>query len=222
MILYNTELWYYTFGQFHGNVTLVTKFLIYIFENNRSYVQNEAHFRRVRWELNYFTKKCNILTRFLEDFYVTNLRLLWKCPFRLQRYSFITTLFFRSLWWRYNQVLLYYLPPMHAYSKRSHSFRFSDENFVCISICLFSAIHTTCPTHLILLHLIIPVMFGVDYNVWSSSIIQFSPASCHFSLLHPNILGKLFPNSLNVCSSLNVRSQVSDPYKTTGKIIVLF
>jgi hypothetical protein len=27
---------------------LVTKFLIYIFENNKSYVQNEAHFRRVR------------------------------------------------------------------------------------------------------------------------------------------------------------------------------
>jgi hypothetical protein len=24
---------------------------------------------------------------------VTNIRLLWKCPFRLQRYSFITTLF---------------------------------------------------------------------------------------------------------------------------------
>jgi hypothetical protein len=72
---------------------LVTKFLIYIFENIKSYVQNEAHFRRVRWELNYFTKKCNILTRFLVDIYVTNIRLLWKCPFRLQRYSFITTLF---------------------------------------------------------------------------------------------------------------------------------
>jgi hypothetical protein len=43
--------------------------------------------------LNYFIKKCNILTRFLVDFYVTNIRLLWKCPFRLQRYSFITTLF---------------------------------------------------------------------------------------------------------------------------------
>jgi hypothetical protein len=24
---------------------------------------------------------------------VTNIRILWKCPFRLQRYSFITTLF---------------------------------------------------------------------------------------------------------------------------------
>jgi hypothetical protein len=76
----NAVLWYYTFGQFHGNVTLVIKFFIYIFENNKSYVQNEAHFRRVRWELKYFTKKCNILTRFLVCFYMTNIRLLWKCP----------------------------------------------------------------------------------------------------------------------------------------------
>jgi hypothetical protein len=106
MILCNAVLWYYTFGQFHSNVTLVTTFLIYIFENNKSYVQNEAHFRRVWWELNYFPKKCNILTLFLLDFYVTNIRLLWKCPSRL-RHSFITTLFFRSVWWRYNQVLLY-------------------------------------------------------------------------------------------------------------------
>jgi hypothetical protein len=116
MILYNAVLWYYTFGQFHGNVTLVTKFLIYnpIFENNKSYVQNEAHFRRVRWELNYCTKRCNILTRFLVDFYVTYIRLLWKCPPRL-RHSFIMTLFLRSLWWRYNRVLLYVCMYVYIY-----------------------------------------------------------------------------------------------------------
>jgi hypothetical protein len=102
MILYNAVLWCYTFGQFHRNVTLVTKFLIYIFENNKSYVQNEAHFRRVRWELNYCTKRCNILTRFLVDFYVTNIRLLWKCPSRLRHYflgpfdDFITEFYWDS------------------------------------------------------------------------------------------------------------------------------
>jgi hypothetical protein len=122
MILYNAVLWYYTFGQFHGNVTLVTKFLIYIFENNKSYVQNEAHFHTVRWELNYFTKKCNILTRFLVDFYVTNIRLLWKYQSRL-RHSFIMTLFFRSLWWRYNKVLLYiYIYDYLSISKQFLSF----------------------------------------------------------------------------------------------------
>jgi hypothetical protein len=29
-------------------------------------------------------------------------------------------------------------------------------------------------------------------------------------------------NTLNLCSSLNVRGQVSHPYGTTGKIIVLY
>jgi hypothetical protein len=41
-------------------------------------------------------------------------------------------------------------------------------------------------------------------------------------LLGPNILlSTLFSNTLNLCSSLNVRDQISHPYKTTGKIIVL-
>jgi hypothetical protein len=30
----------------------------------------------------------------------------------------------------------------------------------------------------------------------------------------------LFPNTPSLCSSLNVRNQVSHPYRTTGKIIV--
>jgi hypothetical protein len=43
------------------------------------------------------------------------------------------------------------------------------------------------------------------------------------SLLGPNILlSTLFSNTLSLCSSLNVRDQVSHPYKTTGKIIVLY
>jgi polysaccharide pyruvyl transferase WcaK-like protein len=36
----------------------------------------------------------------------------------------------------------------------------------------------------------------------------------------PNILlSTLFSNTLSLCSSLNVRDQVSHPYRTTGKII---
>jgi hypothetical protein len=42
-------------------------------------------------------------------------------------------------------------------------------------------------------------------------------------LLGPNILlNTLFSNTLSLCSTLNVREQVSHPYKTTGKIIVLY
>jgi hypothetical protein len=52
--------------------------------------------------------------------------------------------------------------------------------------------------------------------------MRFSPASCPFtsqrskySLKHP------FSNTLNLCSFLYVRDQVSHPYKTTGKTIVV-
>jgi hypothetical protein len=43
------------------------------------------------------------------------------------------------------------------------------------------------------------------------------------SLLGPNtLLNTLFSNTLSLRSSLNVRDQVSHPYKATGKIIVLY
>jgi hypothetical protein len=43
------------------------------------------------------------------------------------------------------------------------------------------------------------------------------------SLLGPNILlSTLFSNTLSLCSSLSVRDQVSHPYRTTGKVIVLY
>jgi hypothetical protein len=52
-------------------------------------------------------------------------------------------------------------------------------------------------------------------------LIMQSPITS--SLLGPNILlSTLFSNTLNLCSSLNVRDQVSHPYRTTGKIIVLY
>jgi hypothetical protein len=42
------------------------------------------------------------------------------------------------------------------------------------------------------------------------------------SLFSPNTLfSTLFSNTLSLCSSLNVRDQVAQPYRTTGKIIVL-
>jgi hypothetical protein len=43
------------------------------------------------------------------------------------------------------------------------------------------------------------------------------------SLLGPNILLKtLFSNTLSLCTSLSMRDQVSHPYKTTGRIVVLY
>jgi hypothetical protein len=43
------------------------------------------------------------------------------------------------------------------------------------------------------------------------------------SLFVPNILlSTLFSNTLNLCSSRNIRGKLSNPYRTTGKIIVLY
>jgi hypothetical protein len=44
-----------------------------------------------------------------------------------------------------------------------------------------------------------------------------------YGLFGPNIiLSTMFSNTLNLYSSLNVRDQVSHPYRTTGKIIVVY
>jgi hypothetical protein len=54
-------------------------------------------------------------------------------------------------------------------------------------------------------------------------IMQFSPNPVTSSLIGPNILLKtLSSNTLSLCSSLNVRDQVSHPHRTTSKTIVLY
>jgi phosphate starvation-inducible membrane PsiE len=56
-----------------------------------------------------------------------------------------------------------------------------------------------------------------------SSLCSFLHYLVTSSLLCPNILlNILFSNTLSLRSSLNVSDQVSHPYKTTGKIIVLY
>jgi len=51
--------------------------------------------------------------------------------------------------------------------------------------------------------------------------MKFSPLSCYFVFLGPDILlSTLFFNTLSLHSSGNVSDQVSHPYKTTGKIMV--
>jgi hypothetical protein len=54
-------------------------------------------------------------------------------------------------------------------------------------------------------------------------IMQFLPTSHHLSLFGPNILiSTLYLNTITLCSSLNVRDQVSYLYRNTGKIIILY
>jgi hypothetical protein len=70
--------------------------------------------------------------------------------------------------------------------------------------------------------LIILIILAEEYILWSSSLCIFLQPPVTSYLFDPNILlSTLFSNTLSLCSSLNVRDQVSHPYRITGKIIVL-
>ena len=85
-----------------------------------------------------------------------------------------------------------------------------------------SFILATWPVHLNLLDVITLTVLGAQYKLWSSSLRSLLQ-SLFSSLLGPNIrLRILFSNTLSLDSSLNVRDHVSQPYSTTGNIIVLY
>jgi hypothetical protein len=64
---------------------------------------------------------------------------------------------------------------------------------------------------------------GKEYRSPSSSLCNFHYSLVTSSLLGPNtLLDTLFSNTLSLHSSLNVSDQVSHPYITTGRIIVLY
>jgi hypothetical protein len=88
---------------------------------------------------------------------------------------------------------------------------------------LFSPIRSTCTVHHILPDLIILIILGEEYKLWNSSLCSFLQPPVTSSLFGPNVLlNTLFSNTLSLCSSLNVRDQVSHLYRITGKVIVLY
>ena len=88
---------------------------------------------------------------------------------------------------------------------------------------LSSPIRATWPAHLILLDFITRTILGEEYKSFSSSLCNLLYSPVTSSLLDPNILlNTKFSNTLSFLSSRNVNDQISHPYKTTGKIIVLY
>jgi len=66
-------------------------------------------------------------------------------------------------------------------------------------------------------------ILGDEYKLFSSSLCNLLHSPVTLSLLGPNILlNTMFSNTLTFLSSSNVSDQVSHPYKTIGKIIVLY
>ena len=104
-----------------------------------------------------------------------------------------------------------YHHPIYARFFQVVSFpHFPHQNPACTS-----PVHTTCPAHLILLHLMTRIIFGKEYRSLSSSWYSFLHSPVISSLLGPNILlSTLFSNTLSLRSSLSVRDNVSHPYKT--------
>jgi len=77
-----------------------------------------------------------------------------------------------------------------------------------------SPIRATYQAHPILLDFISRTILGEECRSLSSSLCSFLHSPVTLFLLGPNIL--------SLRSSLKVSDQVSHPYKTTGKIIVLY
>jgi len=93
------------------------------------------------------------------------------------------------------------------------------SNFVCTS-CLSHASRMNCQQHPLFFDLIILIIYGEQYKLWSSSFCSFLHLLVTFPILGTNILPYVsFSNNLNPCSSLRVKDQVSQPYKTIGTFV---
>ena len=87
---------------------------------------------------------------------------------------------------------------------------------------LLSPVFATRPSHLNILDLITGRVFGSEYRDHSFLLCSLLDSPVTSSLLGPNFLpSTLFSKTLSLHFSLNVRDQLSQPYKTTGRIIVL-
>ena len=87
-----------------------------------------------------------------------------------------------------------------------------------ISVLLFSPIRATCLAYPIFLDLI-PRVRSADYEaLWSFLSRLLTPSTLGQSTL----LGIVFSNALSLSSSLKLRDQLAQPYKTIDSIILMY
>ena len=112
------------------------------------------------------------------------------------------------------------LPSMPVYSMWPHSLRFPHQNPEYV----FPRLHT-CYMHRLSIFpdFITRIILLEQYRSLRSSICSFLHSPVTSSFLGPNILlSTPFSNTLSLRSSLSASDQISHPYKTTGKIRVLY
>jgi len=109
-------------------------------------------------------------------------------------------------------------PSMPVSSKWSLPFQFSNQNTVYISH-LFQACYMPCSSHPWVDH---PNNIWWSVQVRKLLTMQSSPASSHFLLLRCKCSPQHPVLKHYICSSLSTADHISHPYKTMGKILILF
>lgn len=112
------------------------------------------------------------------------------------------------------------LPSMTRSSKWSLFLRFPHQTlYVFIFLCRMC--HMLCQSHSLWFDQ--PKIFGEEFKLWSTSLHKFLLPLVTSSLLGPKIfLSTQLSSNLSLCSSLNVRDQLSHAHKRRMKIRVLY
>jgi hypothetical protein len=104
-------------------------------------------------------------------------------------------------------------------SKCSPSFGSSHHIPVCVLVC---PVRGSGPAHLIYLYLVTRFVFGEHRSLCASLCCLFHSAVTSSPLGPSFYLCTVFSNTLSLCSFLNLREQVSHPYKPRGIVTVLY